>query len=143
MSFYYVFKKDGITLETIVAEVTNTPWDEQHYYVLDLEEESGEQDKFVYTIEKDFHVSPFMPMDMSYQWRISAPSNNLAVRIQSFRNGEQCLDVALSLKGEPISSTSLAKCLMIYPFLTMKVTLGIYWQALKLGIKRVAFYPHP
>lgn len=143
VSFYYVFNNDGISLETIVAEVTNTPWDERYYYVLDLKEESGEQDKFVYTIGKDFHVSPFMPMDMSYQWRISTPGNSLAVRIQSFCNGERFLDVALSLKAEPISSASLAKCLMIYPFLTMKVTMAIYWQALKLWIKRVSFYRHP
>ncbi len=143
VSFYYVFKKDGVTLETIVAEVTNTPWDEKFCYVLDLKKQSGDNGKFVYTSEKGFHVSPFMPMDMTYQWKISSPCETLLVRIQSLREGERWLDVALNLEAQPVSSLNLARCLMVYPFLTMKVSLAIYWQALKLFIKRVAFHPHP
>ena len=141
--FFYVFKEDGITLEAIVAEVTNTPWDEKFCYVLDLKGKPDEQGKHVHTNAKGFHVSPFMPMNMSYQWRISTPDERLLVRIQTFREDERFLDVSLNMEAQPISSSTLNRCLVVYPFLTVKVSLAIYWQAFKLFIKRVAFYPHP
>ena len=35
------------------------------------------------------------------------------------------------------------KILIQYPFITVKVVIGIYWQAFKLWLKRIPFYDHP
>jgi DUF1365 family protein len=35
VSFYYCFNASGQEVETVVAEVSNTPWNEMHCYVLD------------------------------------------------------------------------------------------------------------
>ena len=143
VSFYYVFGSDEITLEAVVAEVTNTPWDEQHCYVLDFQESYADRQYNHFTHDKRFHVSPFLPMNMTYEWRISSPGDKLTIYIQNFREGEKTLDVTLDMNAQQITSRSLLRCLLLYPFITVKVTLAIYWQALKLWTKRVPFFSHP
>ena len=67
--FYYCYATDGQTLEAVVAEVTNTPWGETHCYVIDARSsDRADWEKRVVRAEheKEFHVSPFMPMDMDY-----------------------------------------------------------------------------
>ena len=36
VSFYYCFDAAGENVETVVAEVSNTPWNERHCYVLSI-----------------------------------------------------------------------------------------------------------
>ena len=71
VSFYYCFERSGERVETIVAEVTNTPWGERHAYVLSNERpgSSNMRGRFA----KEFHVSPFMGMDHTYAWRMTTP----------------------------------------------------------------------
>ena len=64
VSFYYCFDAAGTALETIVAEITNTPWRERHQYVLPVAERRR---ALRFEFDKDFHVSPFMPMEMQYR----------------------------------------------------------------------------
>ena len=67
VSFYYCFDVEtNRRVETVVAEVNNTPWGERHCYVLDPDQFDDERR----TLSKEFHVSPFLPMDMEYRWRL-------------------------------------------------------------------------
>ena len=145
VSFYYIFSVDGQHLETVVAEVTNTPWDEQHHYVLSNGKEARKGNGRVqrFKIDKTFHVSPFLPMEMSYRWRVTLPSKKLAINIQNYESESKVLDVTLALSASPITSKSLAMSLLYYPLLTVKVSLAIYWQALKIWLKGVPFFSHP
>lgn len=82
VSYYYCFDETSGRLQTVLAEVHNTPWGEQHCYVLQtpIHREGGAS--AVLWNDKDFHVSPFMGMGMRYRWRLSEPSESLAVSIQ-------------------------------------------------------------
>lgn len=144
VSFYYVFDATDTRLEFVVAEITNTPWDERHSYVLRLAaaEPVGAQ-VWRWQFDKKFHVSPFLPMDMRYDWRFSAPGESLDVHMTNLRGQDVVFDATLSLRREPIGSRSLARALLGFPFITLKVVMLIYWQALVLLLKRTPFYTHP
>jgi len=53
------------------------------------------------------------------------------------------MDATMALKRREISAGSLAGILLQHPWMTVKVAAAIYWQALKLWIKRNPFYDHP
>ena len=140
VSFYYCFDADGHRVQTIVAEVNNTPWGERHCYVL-TPEDRGTSHDFVFA--KEFHVSPFMPMEQTYRWRFSQPGETLVVHMDSRERHGKVFDATLVMKREPLDRGVLAGALLRYPFMTAKVVAAIYCQALQLRLKRTPFYPHP
>jgi len=141
VSFYYCFDEAGKQADVIVAEVNNTPWGERHCYVLDRRTQSEHRLRFAHA--KQFHVSPFMNLDMEYRWALTSPTETLTVHIENWRADDRLFDCTLHLKRREISGTELARILVRHPFMTGKVTAAIYWQALKLWWKRCPFVPHP
>ncbi|MCZ8132447.1 MAG: DUF1365 domain-containing protein [Steroidobacteraceae bacterium] len=142
VTFYYCYDADD-RLETIVAEITNTPWGERHPYVLPVAGARRDANAHAWEFGKRFHVSPFLPMDMDYEWRFDAPAERLNVHMVNRRAGETVFDATLALAREPITGASLARALAGYPFMTARVWLMIHWQALKLLLKRTPFHVHP
>jgi len=143
VSFYYCFDADDTRVETIVAEVNNTPWGERHRYVLPQGMNAGTQGHGRYFPRKVMHVSPFMEMDVAYDWRFSEPAQLLTVHMENAREGRKIFDATLTLEREEISSASLARALAGYPLMTLKVMAAIHWQALKLWIKGAPVHDHP
>ena len=82
VSYYYCFDETSGRLQTVLAEVHNTPWGERHCYVLQTPIHRAGGASAVLWNDKEFHVSPFMDMGMRYRWRLSEPSESLAVSIQ-------------------------------------------------------------
>jgi uncharacterized protein len=143
VSFYYCFDAPGTAIETIIAEVHNTPWDERHCYVLDARAARDDHGSFHFRVEKAFHVSPFLAMDYHYHWRMTPPGEALSVYMRNEREGRADFDAALSLRRVPLSGPHLASALARHPFITGKIITAIYWQALRLWWKGTPVQPHP
>jgi uncharacterized protein len=142
-SFYYCYNANGTRLEAIVVEIHNTPWGEVHCYVLDKDRNVAAPPFRRFQLEKEFHVSPFMDMDMAYDWRFREPGETLSVHMESFREREKVFDATLTLRRREISGALLNRVLWTYPPMTLKVIAMIHWQALRLWLKKEPFYTHP
>jgi hypothetical protein len=144
VSFYYCYDKADEQVETVVAEVHNTPWGEEYCYVLgeELNEHSVRGWKR-YQFSKNFHISPFMDMDMWYDWRFREPGTSLSVHMNNYEKGQKLFDATLTLTRREIDGYALNRVLLAYPFMTLKVTAMIYFQALRLWSKGAVFYVHP
>lgn len=142
VSFFYGFEPDGRTLSTIVAEINNTPWGEQHCYVLDG---GGPAEGTVrhYRLEKQFHISPFLPMNMGYRWQFSIPGEGLAIHMENTSGERRVFDATLQMERDALTTFSLNRRLLSYPWMTLQVISRIYWQALRLWWKKAPYYPHP
>ncbi len=143
VSFYYCFDRDGVTLVAIVAEITNTPWNERHAYVLPIETAQVQGRALQWNFQKAFHVSPFMPMAREYAWRFTTPGDELLVQMDVLHEGRREFDATLALKRRPLNGASLARVLWRYPLMTAQVFGGIHWQALRLWVKRNPIHEHP
>ena len=143
VSFYYCFDKNDTHVECIVAEITNTPWGERYAYVLPVSNSTSTTRHLQYEMKKDFHVSPFMPMEIDYQWFFSTPEVKLNVHMVNLHQDKKMFDATLTLAYKPMTTGNCARALTRYPFMTLKVIAAIYWQALKLFAKGIPFYTHP
>lgn len=135
-TFYFCF--EGDQLKYVVTEVTNTPWQEKHTYVLTEAELQRSENT-----EKRFHVSPFLDMELQYRWRIPAPSQTATISIRCLRNRNTVFTALLELERMAATRRNLNRILFRFPVVTLKTISGIYWQALKLWLKGARFYHHP
>jgi DUF1365 family protein len=138
VSFYYCFDAEGERLRAVVAEITNTPWGERHAYVL-----PAGPDGAVSTFDKAFHVSPFYPMEQTYDWRLGAPGERLEVEMVNLQKGLEVFRAGLAMRRRAFSSAALRRAALLQPFMAWRVHAAIYWQAFRLWVKGVPFHVHP
>ncbi|CAN5211746.1 DUF1365 domain-containing protein [soil metagenome] len=143
VSFYYCYDESGERVESVLAEVTNTPWGERHSYVLGQDEDDDRMIRG--KIEKAFHVSPLQGMNHTYEWRSTEPTSKLVVHIdsRSTDEGVKDFDATLSLERRELEPALMRRILIRYPAMTMQVVAKIYWQALRLKLKGAPYFPHP
>lgn len=130
-------------LAFIVGEITNTPWGERHCYVFPMTQTPSDRPQ-AFELAKEFHVSPFLPMNMRYTWRLSSPSRYLSVGIWN-RTGERLdFEAHMTLERMGLSTLGMLTNLIKMPLMTWKIWLGIYVNAgILYAVKRVTFYSHP
>ncbi len=145
LNLYFQERNDGVKF--MLAEVSNTPWNERHYYLLNLDDCQAH--------DKEFHVSPFNPLAQQYRWRIRAPGSERSdcmIHIESWEdapashNGtgqEKIFDATLSLQRIELNRKTLNRVLLKTPIQTASMVMGIYWQALRLLLKKVPLHSHP
>ena len=143
VSFYYCYEPDGVTLDTVLAEITNTPWRERHAYVLPLDAGERHGSAVHFGFDKAFHVSPFLPMDMHYQWAFQAPGESIRVHMDVLRDEARAFDATMSLERHELTPATRRRCLLRFPPMTFKVVAAIHWQALRLWLKGNPVHDHP
>jgi DUF1365 family protein len=134
---YFCFDRSE-ELQAIVLEVTNTPWEERIAYVVPCTNRGAD-----FRFRKGMHVSPFNPMDMTYHFVCNSPDDDLSIQLQVQQASSVIFSASLNLKAEPLTPRSAATILWRHPHMTLKVAAGIYWQALKLWLKKTPIYAHP
>jgi DUF1365 family protein len=143
VSFYYCFEPGGELLDAVVAEITNTPWQERHTYILDRRQGDAYGPSLRKHFAKQFHVSPFWGMNHKYDWSLTVPHRELAVHMENYRDTRKVFDATLRMQRQEISTATLNRALLRFPFMTLKVIGAIHWQALRLKLKGAVFHPHP
>ncbi|MSX02162.1 MAG: DUF1365 family protein [Actinobacteria bacterium] len=137
ISLYCILKSESEELDVLVLEVTNTPWGERCWYVLEGPQLDGAR------FPKEMHVSPFVEMGIDYRLSFDRPGDSLNLRLEVLEGDELVLDTSLTLARSPLNARTAVGQLLRHPLMTFRVTAAIHWQALKLWIKRVPFVPHP
>ena len=115
-------------------EITNTPWNERHTYVVPAG--GGE-------LDKRFHVSPFFPMQHRYRWTFSPPGERLTVDMANDEGARTVFQARLSLTRHELTGRTLAEASLAQPLMAWKVHAAIYWQALRLFLKGARVHTHP
>jgi DUF1365 family protein len=135
VSFYWCYRGDG-SLACMVAELNNT-FGERLPEVLRGPELRYEQ-------RKRLHVSPFFGLDQSYEWAFSQPDEEVWARIHvRDDDGARPLTAVLHCRRRELTNRSLARMLLRYPLMPLRVMALIHWQALRLWLKGVPFHRKP
>ena len=135
ISLYFCSAAGGAGVDMLVAEVENTPWHERCSYVV------GPPGR--HRFAKTMHVSPFLPMDVDYELRYTAPNERLVVHFDVVRGDQRLLGATLSLHRRALDRRSLGRLLWANPALTHRVSAGIYTQAARLHLRGAPFHGHP
>ena len=137
LTVYFCHARSG-ELVAIFYEVSNTHR-ERHTYVIPV---TGPATPILrQTCRKEFYVSPFIPMNCTYHFRVASPQDSLSILIEEVDEEGVLLAAAFSGRRWPLSDAMLLRAFLAYPLMTLKVTAGIHWEALRLVMKRTPVFP--
>lgn len=137
VSFYFAYEHDG-AIAAMIAEVTNTPWGKRRCYVL-AAGDGGLRGEFA----KRLHVSPFMPMEQTYEWAASEPGERLSVSIANRERGRTVFSAGLALERREITGAAMREILFRYPPMTASTIARIYLNAARLKLKGAPYFSPP
>ena len=140
LSLWFCHRRDG-ALATIIYEVTNT-FKERHSYVIAVAEGRGRDGLIRQVCEKNFYVSPFMDLDMRYDFTVEPPGEATRVVVAGGDAQGPLIVAAFSGQRRELSDGALLAAFLRYPLLTLKVVAGIHVEALWLFLKRVGIRRH-
>jgi DUF1365 family protein len=147
ISFYFCYDRSG-RLDTILAEVNSTFGESRNYWLSPKNQQPG-RSALHYVCPKAMHVSPFMDMNLDYEFVLTKPGHKLVAYMNTIQRGEASelaspfFDATLALEHQPWTTRNLGLALLRHPCMTAQVIAAIHWQALRLFLKRVPVYTHP
>lgn len=141
ISFFFFFDLVG-NIPVVLAEVNSTFSESRNYWLWSGNRiASGNSMRF--RCPKDMHVSPFMAMNLDYDFTLTAPGQNLVAHMNTLDGAEPLFDATMTLDRYPWNSATLTRALLSQPAMTAKVIAAIHWEALRLFSKRVPVFTHP
>lgn len=131
VNFFFLY--DDLECRYLLAEVSNTPWNERHCYLVDMSSMSPNP--------KVFHVSPFMNMEMEYRWKVTSPSATTKILIENW-NEKKLFTALFTAVRRDFSGRNMLMLFAKWPIVTLSIVKSIYWQALRLFLKGVKYVPY-
>ncbi len=128
-------------LSAILYEVNNTFGERHNYMIAAGEARRGGAVR--QTVPKRFHVSPFMDMELDYQFDVSPPHDNVAIRILVSSRDGPVLTAAFHGAGAPLTDAALLRAWLTHPWQTLGVLAAIHWEAVKILLKGIGLRPKP
>lgn len=138
LSIYFCYRPDG-TLAALLYEVRNT-FGQMHSYLMPVTDSSPLVHQ---RCAKAFYVSPFLDMDMTYDFCVAQPAERVSAVVAALDRHGPVLVASLAGKRRPLSDRVLAHVFLTHPLLTFKVIGAIHWEALKIWWKGMRLYPRP
>lgn len=138
LSIYFCTRADG-SLAALLYEVRNT-FGQKHSYLLPV---TGDEPTVHQRCAKEFYVSPFLGMDMTYDFRVVAPSDTISVVVAAGDRRGPVLVASLTGRRRTLTDRALASIFFALPLMTLKVVVAIHWEALKIWWKGMRLYPRP
>lgn len=139
LSVFFCHRSDR-TLAAVIYEVNNT-FGQRHSYVVPV---SGDAAGAVrHACPKRFYVSPFIGMEAEYHFRIRPPAERVVVAIDETDGGGRLLFASFAARRRRLDDRNLAAAFLRYPLMTLKVTAGIHWEALRLWRKGIPLVRRP
>jgi DUF1365 family protein len=140
LSIFYCYARNG-DLTAVLYEVNNT-FGQRHSYLIPVE--APIHGILRQTCNKEFYVSPFMTIDMTYDFELTAPGVTLATRIYgNDAGGAPMIFATFTGARREFSDMTLLTALATYPLLTVGVVAAIHWEALKLLAKGLRLRRRP
>ncbi|SFK66673.1 hypothetical protein SAMN05444581_11459 [Methylocapsa palsarum] len=126
-------------LKAILYEVSNTHG-ERHTYVMPVG--AGDAPIVRQSCRKEFFVSPFIPMNCVYDFKVLPPCERASILIEEQDEGGPLLVAAFSGVRRPLTDAALLRAFFTYPLMTIKVVAAIHFEALRLLFKKTPAYSH-
>lgn len=143
LNVYFCYGRDGGAPVAIVCEVNNT-FGQRHAYVLRADSGAGARGGAMRcACAKKFYVSPFMEMDLTYDFRIAPPGDGVTIAIRAHDEEGTLISAVHSARRIEMGDASLARALLSHPLMAIKVIGGIHWEALKIWLKGVRLVDRP
>ena len=141
LSVYYAYGSDG-ALAALVYEVRNT-FGESHTYVCKIEAGEVSPAGIRQSRSKLFYVSPFIELDLRYNFRMTVPDERIKWRILETDRSGPLLAATYNGARRALSTKGILACLLQFPMLTWKIVGGIHFEALRLWLKGMRYVPRP
>lgn len=138
LTVYFCEDRKG-NLLALLYEVCNT-FHERHTYIIPAQ--TMREGSVRHSCSKAMYVSPFVPMDCTYDFDITPPGQRVKIAINERDNEGDLLFASFAGRKSPLTDGTLSRALFTYPLMTMKVMAGIHWEALRLWLKGVPLHRH-
>ena len=139
LSIYFCHRADG-TLAALVYQVHNT-FGERHSYVIPVQQATS--GSLHQRCRKELHVSPFLDMNLNYEFRVTGPNDRLAVGIRASTPSGPLITAVLTGARKALTDRTLMRIGMAMPAVTAKVIAAIHWEALRLWLKGMRYRRKP
>lgn len=141
LSLYFCRRSDGV-LGAVIYAVRNT-FGERHAYLIAVDPAEAAAGPVRQSCAKAFYVSPFVPMEAGYRFRLTPPGDRFALAIRESDAEGDLLVATQTARRVPLTDGTLARALVSHPLMALKVIGGIHWEALRLWLKGTALQPRP